>query len=204
MPARPALPPALDEEARAAMRSPGRAYHDEAHLDEVLERFDEVAAEVGWSRPAEVLVALLFHDAVYRPGATDNEARSAALARSALGRHVPHGAVDVERVAALIELTARHALLSPADVDAEAALFLDCDMAILGAEPARYQAYERGVAMEYQAVPADLFRAGRQAFLERLLAAPRIFLSPHFHARLDAAARANLAAALASPSPTPG
>jgi predicted metal-dependent HD superfamily phosphohydrolase len=193
-----AIPTALWASVCAAYGGAGRAYHDLRHVGEVLERYDEVARVPGWTRPAEVLLALLMHDAVYVAGRHDNEAESAALARDAVARWLPDAGLDVGRIEALILLTARHGALAPGDVDAEAALFLDCDMSILGAQPARYDAYERDVAAEYAAVPRELYAAGRRAFLERLLASPRIFLSDHFHARLDAAARANLRRALQS------
>ena len=78
-------------------------------------------------------------------------------------------------------------------MDEEAARFLDCDMAILGADPARFDAYDRGIAAEYRGhVPGWLFKLNRRRFLKSLLARERIFLSGHFHARLDATARANL------------
>src|SRR3546814_14995053 len=71
--------------------------------------------------------------------------------------------------------------------------FLDCDMAILGAEPAVFDAYDRGIATEYRGtVPAWLFRLNRRRFLKALLGKPRIYLSDFFHELLDARARANL------------
>lgn len=164
------------------------------HVAAVLACYDTVADELGWDQPAEVYVAIVFHDAIYVPGARDNEAKSAAWARRS---GLP---VDLERVAALIDLTARHGALAPADVDRDAALFLDCDMSILGARPEVFDAYDEGIAREYADVPAEAYRAGRRAFLTRLASEPRIFLSDYFHARLDAAARANLARALASGS----
>jgi predicted metal-dependent HD superfamily phosphohydrolase len=69
-------------------------------------------------------------------------------------------------------------------------------MAILGSAPERFDAYERAIAVEYAAVPPAAYRAGRAAFLERMLASERVFLSDHFHGLLDAAARANLRRAL--------
>jgi predicted metal-dependent HD superfamily phosphohydrolase len=184
------LPEPLEHALEAAYGSPGRAYHDLEHVRDVLARFREVARDVGWTHPREAFVALLFHDAVYTAGAHDNEERSAELAREAIARWLP--GVDDERVARLIRLTARHGSLAPADVDGEAALFLDCDMAILGSDAATYDAYERNIAREYAAVPVEQFRSGRRRFLERLLATERIFLSAYFHQRLDSAARANL------------
>ena len=71
--------------------------------------------------------------------------------------------------------------------------FLDCDMAILGAAPEAFDAYDRAIAAEYRGhVPDWLFRINRRRFLKALLARPRIYLSDFFHARLDAQARANL------------
>jgi predicted metal-dependent HD superfamily phosphohydrolase len=186
------LPGELAARLATAYSEPHRAYHTLAHIAEVLGWFDRVADDAGWQRPAEVYVAIVFHDAIYVPGAKDNEARSAAWARAS------GLAVDVDRVAALIELTARHGGLAPADVDAEAALFLDCDMAILGAEPAAFDAYDAQIAVEYQHVPRDAYRAGRRAFLAAVAAKPRIFLSDYFHALLDAPARANLARVMAA------
>lgn len=175
----------------AAYAIPARAYHHFGHVRDVLACADEVAAGPGWQQPDEVRLAILYHDAIYEPGRRDNEARSAALAREHLQRWP--AAADGDRVAALIGLTARHGRLAVGEVDAEAALFLDCDMAILGAAPAVFDAYDRGIAAEYRGhVPGWLYAIQRRRFLKGLLAAPRIFLSGHFHARLDAPARANL------------
>jgi predicted metal-dependent HD superfamily phosphohydrolase len=185
------IPDSLARELASAYAEPQRAYHTAAHLAEVLGWYDTVADELGWNQPSEVYVAILFHDAIYVPGAHDNEARSAAWARRS---GLP---VDLDRVAALIELTARHGGLAPGSVDRDAALFLDCDMAILGAPPDAFDAYDAAIAREYAAIPADAYRAGRRAFLTRLAATPRIFLSDYFHGKLDAAARANVARAIA-------
>jgi predicted metal-dependent HD superfamily phosphohydrolase len=184
----------------AAYAVPPRAYHSFAHVGEVLAQFDTVAAGPGWMQPDEVFLAILYHDAVYEAGKRDNEARSAALAREAIARWLPGHGIDAGRVSHLIEATARHGLLHPETVDREAALFLDCDMAILGAEPARFDAYDAGIAREYRGrVPGWLFAFNRRRFLKGLLEAPRIFLSGFFHERLDAAARDNLRRALGKP-----
>jgi predicted metal-dependent HD superfamily phosphohydrolase len=184
------LPAALAAELAAAYAEPARVYHDASHIAEVLAWFDRVFEDVGWRDPASVYVAIVFHDAIYVPGAKDNELRSAAWLRES---SLP---CDLSRAAALVELTARHGQL--AQVDDEAALFLDCDMAILGAAPAAFDAYDAAIAREYHAVPADAFRAGRRAFLQGVLAPPRIFLSDYFHAKLDQQARANLARAISA------
>jgi predicted metal-dependent HD superfamily phosphohydrolase len=93
-------------------------------------------------------------------------------------------------VAALIEMTADHG--SHTAVSGDAALFLDCDMAIVGAPPAPFDTYNAAIAAEYSHVPRDAFAAGRRAFLQSLADRPRIFLTSYFHDRLDAQARANV------------
>ena len=188
-----ALSPAQWAELQAAYASPPRAYHHWGHVEAVMQHYAEVAAGPGWTQPREVALALLFHDAVYEAGRRDNETRSAELARATIARWWPDAGIDAGRVAELIELTARHGQLAPADVDPEAALMLDCDMAILAAPAEVFEAYDQAIAEEYRGhVPGFLFRINRRRFLLDLLARPRIFLSEHFHRQLDAAARANL------------
>ncbi len=185
------LPAELAAHVATAYREPHRRYHDANHVAEVLAWYDRVTDDVGWRQPIEVYLAIVFHDAIYVPGAKDNEARSAAWARRA-------GLGEVDRITALIELTARHGNLVPTDVDPEAALFLDCDMAILGSSPAAFAAYDAAIAIEYGHLPRDAYAAGRRAFLTGLAVRPRIYLSDYFHARLDAQARVNLADALST------
>jgi predicted metal-dependent HD superfamily phosphohydrolase len=193
------LPEELIAQLTAAYGEPTRAYHNAVHIAEVLGWFDRIVDELGWLEAAEVYVAMVFHDAVYQPGAKDNEARSAKWARTAklaADERTDAMMVDRDRVAELIELTAKHGHVTKADHDA--ALFLDSDMAILGAAPAAFDAYDRAIAAEYNHVPADAYRQGRRTFLEGLLGKPRIYLSDYFHRRLDAQARANLTRALAA------
>src|SRR5262249_40578115 len=83
------LPAALWQELRAAYATPPRAYHGLDHVHEVARRFDEVARHVGWQRPHEVFVAVLYHDAIYVAATGDNEARSAHLAEAAIARWLP-------------------------------------------------------------------------------------------------------------------
>jgi predicted metal-dependent HD superfamily phosphohydrolase len=182
----------------SAHATPPRAYHDFGHVRAVLRHYDEIAAGPGWAQPVEVYLAILYHDAIYEAGRQDNETRSAELSVAEIARWLPDANVDAKRVAELIALTARHGRLAPDDPGDgakadDARHFLDCDMAVLGAEPAVFDAYDRGIAAEYRGrVPGWLFRINRRRFLKGLLAQERIFLSDFFHARLDAQARDNL------------
>ncbi|NUP04829.1 MAG: hypothetical protein HOW73_02080 [Polyangiaceae bacterium] len=179
-----------------AWRSAGRAYHDVEHLGEMLTRCSEVARDVGWKQPTEVFLATLFHDAIYEPLAKDNEAKSAALARKHIAEDPRLAPVDVDFVARLVEATAGHGAHPPSTVDEDEGLFLDADMAILGATPERYRRYVTDVRREYGVVPEEAFVAGRAAFVHKVLASASIYISPYFRARLEQVARANVASEL--------
>ena len=183
------MTPSLREALAAWYGTPGRHYHTIDHVDEVLANFESCRSLM--RQPMEAYVAVLFHDAVYEVGQTDNEARSAALACEQAPRWFD---VDLERVHDLIMMTASHG--SHSVTDADAALFLDCDMAILGASPKRYQEYTRQIFAEWAPVvaPRD-FAEGRAAFLRKVLKT-RIFLSDLWHQRLESSARRNLEAEL--------
>ena len=60
----------------AAYAEPQRHYHSTQHLAECLHGFETVRHLA--QRPAEVALALWFHDAVYDVQRHDNEAQSAA------------------------------------------------------------------------------------------------------------------------------
>lgn len=196
-----ALPEAQWRALRDAYATPARAYHHFGHVRETLAHYREVAGGAGWSSPVDVWLALLYHDAVYVPGRKDNEVRSAELAQAHL-RRWPSADADARRVAELIVLTARHGALRAGDFPStpegeDTRRFLDCDMAILGAEPEAFAAYDRAIAEEYRAVPRWLYRRKRRAFFRMLLDSDRIFLSDVFRDRLEAQARRNLETALA-------
>lgn len=196
------LPAAQLQSLRDAYASPPRAYHHFGHVQDVLAHYREVETTgAGWHHPREVWLAVLYHDAIYVPGRSDNEAESADLAIEHVERWWPQAGIDPQRVAGLILLTARHGALGSEDAGTGEAgddtrRFLDCDMAILGATPEVFAAYDRAIAEEYRAVPRWLYRIKRRQFFKRLLASDRIFLSDFFRDRFEAQARRNLQAAL--------
>ncbi|MFJ7194615.1 MULTISPECIES: hypothetical protein [unclassified Streptomyces] len=177
-------PYAADLLARWA--EPQRRYHTTAHLVAVLDHIDTLAGYA--ADPDAVRLAAWFHDAVYRPDRSENEERSAALARRALPEAgVPDG-VTAE-VARLVRLTITH---DPADGDTDGEVLCDADLAILAAPPGQYAAYAAQVREEYGFVPDDAFREGRATVLRQLLALPRLFRTPYGAEHWEPRARKNL------------
>ena len=128
-----------------------------------------------------------FHDAVYVPLGKDNEARSAALAMTAIEK----GGLTVQlglSVPGLIEATSHNQ--PPTTVDAQ--LIVDIDLAILGQPQSRFEEYERQIRQEYAMVHEDKFRLGRSAILEKFLRQPSIYHSVFFQQQYEVSARVNL------------
>ena len=75
-------PPALRHELETAWAEPHRHYHDARHLGECLALW--ARWQVQTQRPAEVALALWFHDAVHDPLASGNEINSAVWAARSL------------------------------------------------------------------------------------------------------------------------
>jgi predicted metal-dependent HD superfamily phosphohydrolase len=78
------------------------------------------------------------------------------------------------------------------------AILISIDLSILGAEPARYDAYAAAIRQEFIHVPDPDYRAGRARVLSQFAARPVIFPDPGFAARYDRQARENLAREIAS------
>ena len=178
-------PLGLYEQLLQAYNEPQRHYHTLQHLAECLQLQSESAHLA--QRPAEIAIALWFHDAVYDVKAHDNEARSADWAVTAL-QAAGVGAEVQARVHALIMATEH----TTAPLEGDAALLVDIDLAILGAAPARFAEYERQIRQEYAWVPEDVFVEKRRAVLQSFMSRPHIYNTTFFHQMLEASARVNL------------
>jgi predicted metal-dependent HD superfamily phosphohydrolase len=168
---------------------PHRHYHTLRHLEECLGLLDEVVELA--SHPAEIELALWFHDAIYDVRRQDNEGRSAEWARSsAEAQGLP--ADVVERIVELVLVT-RHDGVSKS---ADQALLVDIDLAILGSSAARFAEYDTAIREEYEWVPAILYNMKRKSILRQFLGRPAIFTTPRFVERYEQRARANLQASI--------
>lgn len=174
---------ALGEALIRAWSEPQRRYHDQSHLFWLLDEAERRAALI--EDTAFVGYAIWFHDAVYQPGEPNNEALSADWARTSLA-HDPERA---ERVAQVIEMTKDHAA---GEAEGDAALFLDMDIAILGAPWEVYCVYAAGIRAEYPHIVDPAFAGGRGAFLEKQLERARTFRTDVYENELGEQARANM------------
>jgi len=169
----------------AAYQQPHRHYHTLQHLTECLRLWQQCQSLA--EQPAEVAMALWFHDAVYQIPGAGNEAKSADWAVSVLTA-AKVAAPQVERIRQLILATAHQAQPEVGDQQ----LIVAIDLAILAADSPRFAEYEQQIRAEYRRVPWFLYRRKRRQILQQFLARPILFEPPLLHQQFEAKARQNL------------
>lgn len=168
-----------------AYSAPARFYHNLDHLDHIVAQLDGVWSSI--AHPDALVMAIAYHDFVYRVNRKDNEEQSALAMRDKMGR-LGLATNVIERAAAMILATKAH---GPSD-DADTRMLVDADLSVLGAEPDAYDRYARAVRKEYRRYPDLLYKPGRRKVLQHFLGMSAIFGTAHFHERLEEAARSNL------------
>ena len=170
----------------AAYTQPERHYHNLNHIDRVLTTLDRFSATL--ENPISVILAAWFHDFVYNPRSADNELQSAKSARELLINLV-ESELLLDRIQILILATQGHQV-DPLDRDRS--IFLDADLAILGADPARYQIYSQAIRLEYSWVPDLAYQTGRIKVLQSFLQRDRLYYTDLLFNELESIARTNL------------
>jgi predicted metal-dependent HD superfamily phosphohydrolase len=186
------------QELIKAYAAPERHYHNVHHIRDCL-KLAGVISDHLIDRSA-VTAAIFYHDAVYDPTRSDNEERSADLAERHL-RAMGQSDTFIVEVRDLI-MDTRHQV-PPESNDGQ--YLADIDLAILGAAPKEFDAYERAIRQEYAHVPDAPFRAGRSQILRSFLDRPSIYLTDFFRDLYEQNARANLTRSLTTlGAPPPG
>jgi predicted metal-dependent HD superfamily phosphohydrolase len=192
------------EAVLARHREPHRRYHGERHVRWVVRHAQHLASSTAVTQRSRridlgaVIAAAFYHDAVYDPKASGNEAASARLASEVLVR-CGWEAQRVTAVAEMIEATASHSQANAGeDGDLSTAVLLAADLAVLAADPPGYNAYVEGVRFEYAHVGESDWVSGRSAVLRGFIQRTHIFPAVLELREWEARARANIAAELAA------
>jgi predicted metal-dependent HD superfamily phosphohydrolase len=170
----------------AAYKSPPRAYHNLSHIASCLEEFDSVRDQV--DSPLELELAIWYHDCIYDFRASDNEERSADMARVEL-ETLGYGPAIIDQAVTFI-LKTRHGV-DPAESHDEK-LLVDIDLSILGKSDARFSEFESQIQEEYSWVPEAQFAEKRAEVLSSFANQDRIFTTEWFFERYEQPARKNL------------
>lgn len=168
---------------------PHRHYHTLNHIRHCLREFDRAAALM--DDPDAVEMALWFHDAIYQPGAGDNERRSADLFRQ-----WADGCVDPvfrQRVDDLVMATVHRELPGWRD----AGFVVDIDLSSFGLPWETFERDGRLIRAEFPEVADDQYYRGHLRFLVALQDRPTVFSTEFFQQRYEEVARENLARIIA-------
>lgn len=166
-----------------------RFYHTSQHIAAMLKHFD--AVKLLAERPAELELAIWFHDVIYKPLSKNNELNSAIwLERFLRGQNYELEAI--ERVFNLVMATEHKRLLETNDQK----LIVDLDLTILGAEPNVYKEFEVNIRKEYKSVPYFIYKRKRRAVLEAFVNRQSIYSFDFFKSRFEESARENIRIAL--------
>ena len=138
-----------------------RSYHTLDHLNDLLDQADENRERFDQKEYEMLVLASLFHDAVYEPANADNEERSADFFMSCCeDKSNP----DI--------LAIRQMILDTKDHKASSRLskiFSEFDMRIVERDLDSLLEWEKGISEEYSMYPKEQYKEGRLKFLESLL-----------------------------------
>lgn len=165
-----------------------RHYHTLTHLSAIFKDLDGLSLDQNSPSTHCIHFAVWFHDIIYKTGSTDNEKESAKFAENALNS-LSMPAEMIEKVVYMIECTEKH---NNPNQDESTQIFLDADMAIIGASEDVYERYTDKIKKEFANVPRSLYQQGRKRFIENTLKAERIFRTDYFFSRYEKQARINL------------
>jgi predicted metal-dependent HD superfamily phosphohydrolase len=166
-----------------------RHYHNLTHLAYLFNWCDQYLDRL--KNPAVVGFAVFYHDIIYDTYRHDNEEQSAAIAAEHL-KELSVNASVIENVQLFIKATKNHEIPEGLSLHEDLGLFLDFDMAILGADAETYQRYSENIRQEYAKYNDQLYREGRKFALKKILSSNHIFITEEFRDKLEARARENI------------
>lgn len=175
----------------ATYEAPERTYHNLFHIVSMLDEAQQ--CDFGLQHPPEFLLSIWLHDIVYDTHATNNEEKSAEVAKwiaSRLGMP-EHTLACIERDI----MATKH--VSEPEKDFYTRLIADLDLSILGKTEREFDSYETSIRQEYVWVSETVYRVKRADILTTLLDRPYIYGHAFFRVRYEEQARKNLRRSIA-------
>jgi len=156
-------------------------YYPLKHLEHIYKEL----ATLTLNPPIEF--AIFYHDIIYDVEKNNNEEESAFLASKRLERL----GVKEERIKDVYELILLSKKHEPTDIESYK-LFLDADIAILGASPSNYEKYIQNIRKEYCIYDDTIYNNGRKKVLSHFLEKSKLYQSDYFYNKYEEQARTNI------------
>ena len=163
---------------------PHRYYHNWQHVRECYDLFCRWKNEISVvADMREVLLAIIYHDVIYKIGPGNNEEQSAFYFETD-ANDLGFDRVTVRNVCQLIRDTTYSDGYSKS-------VFGDIDLSGLGAPPATFRRKSELIRKEYASVSDEEYFLRRACLMERFLTSPKIYNSEIF-SMLEQTAKNNL------------
>jgi predicted metal-dependent HD superfamily phosphohydrolase len=166
-----------------------RHYHNLNNVAHIFTWFDKFIDKV--INPAVMGFAILYHNVVYDTYSIDNEEQSAAFAEMHLTQ-LNVNTVLIEQVKTFIKATKDYTIPECFALAHDLALFLDFNMAILGADEEMYTLYSKKIRQEYSKYTDVVYNEGRKLALQKMLDAKSIFFTEELRQEAEQKARENI------------
>lgn len=166
-----------------------RHYHTLSHVENCLKQMDLLSNLICDKFCIEV--SIWFHDVIYDPKQSDNEALSAVYALEFL-ESIQLGKSQIQKIVSLILLTQYHS--NPQSQDEK--YLIDIDLSILGFDEDIYDIYESWIRKEYAHVPLDKYKAGRKEVLSSFIKTDYLYCSEFFRTKYETQAKQNIVRAI--------
>lgn len=165
---------------------PKREYHTINHLEAMVSDLAEIKDKIeDWDT---TLLAVFYHDIIYKASSSTNEGDSAKLAMQKLSE-IGYPAEKIAKCAHMILTTKSHERSGDSDTN----YLIDADLAILGRGQYDYQKYTEQIWEEYSIYPDFMYNNGRKKALQYFLQMEAIYKTGHFFKKYEKQARINIA-----------
>lgn len=162
-----------------------RHYHNLTHLNDLYEQLVPVKPQINnWNI---IMFSLFYHDVIYDASKSNNEEKSAELAKKRMHElGIPNE--DINSCVEQIIATKSHSIAKNIDTN----YFTDADLSILGREWNRYEVYCQQIRKEYSIYPNFLYKKGRRKVVQHFISMEKIFKTEEFYNKYENQARSNL------------
>ena len=164
---------------------PKRHYHTIEHLEAMITDLKEVKENItDWDT---TLLAVFYHDIIYKASSNTNEADSNKLAKKRL-LEISYPVDKIEKCVAMILATKQHELSQDNDTN----YLIDVDLAVLGKNSEDYLKYTEQIREEYNLYADFMYNSGRKKVLQHFLQMDSIFKTHYFTDKYEKNARVNI------------
>lgn len=162
-----------------------RHYHTIDHLEAMINDLKEVKDKItDWDT---TILAVFYHDIIYKASSNTNEGDSAKLAMQRLAT-IGYPADKIAKCANMILATKQHETTEDTDTN----FLIDADLAILGKSTEDYLKYTEQIREEYFIYPDFMYTSGRKKALNHFLQMDKIYKTEYFANKHEVQARTNI------------